>query len=161
MMNFVSKSNANPHTKSEINYQLIDGNMRMIILISTIIEGYRRLDDLESMPNGFNRIFYQDNTDKGTFVDFLSRPEDYGEDVEIFVKNIHTILDNIENYGIQSLREAIQNICQGSIKISLIKSESCKECGSIEFETREDGDRYCKSCGALDEDSLYDFGPEG
>jgi transcription initiation factor TFIIIB Brf1 subunit/transcription initiation factor TFIIB len=24
----------------------------------------------------------------------------------------------------------------------------------------EDGARYCKSCGALDEDSLYDFGPE-
>ena len=52
----------------------------MIILISTIIEGYRRLDDFESMPDGFNKIFYKDNTDKGTFVDFLSKPEENGED---------------------------------------------------------------------------------
>ena len=108
MTNFVVNSDSNPDTNSEINYQLVDGNIRMIILFSTIIEGYRRLDDLESMPDGLNKIFYKDNTDKGTFVDFLNKPEDYGEDVEIFVKNIHTILDNIENYGIQSLREAMR-----------------------------------------------------
>ena len=132
----------------------------MIILLSAIIEGYRRLDNLQSIPQGFYKIFYEDNTDKGTFVDLLSKPEDYGEDVEIFVKNIHTVLDNIERDANLSLREVIEHICRGTIRIELHKAESCKECGSIEFETREDGDRYCKSCGALDEDSLYDFGPE-
>ena len=157
MESFAVKNEDNENSSFETNYKLIDGNKRMIILLSFVIEGYRRIDNLESMPENFNKIFYKDNTEKGTFVDFLGKPEEFGDDVEIFVKNIHSALDLLEKrLTVATLREAMERICRGEITVSMYISH-CKECGSIEFETGEDGERYCKSCGAA---RNGDFGPE-
>ena len=112
------------------------------------------------MPDNFHKIRYQDNTDEGSIVYLLTKHEDYGDDVTSFVENINTILDSVQNQG--KLEDFIQSVSEGRIRVTLVKADSsrCKECGHSEFETREDGDRYCKNCGAIDEDSLYDFGSE-
>ena len=126
-------------------------------LFAAVIEAYRRLDNLESMPENFNQIYYEDNTDKGTIVDLLGNHQDYGDDVTSFVENINTILDSVEKQG--KLEDFIECVSRGCIRASLHKSKSsqCKECGHSEFEIKEEGDKYCKSCGALDQDSGYDF----
>ena len=133
------------------------GKKNLMIIFAAIIEAYRRLDNLESMPEGFHKILYQDNTEEGTVVNLLTNHEDYGDDVTSFVQNINTILDSVQNQG--KLEDFIQSVCEGRIRVSLVKTEksSCKECGHSEFETREDGSRYCKSCGAMDQDSGFVF----
>ncbi|MFL2967868.1 MAG: tetratricopeptide repeat protein, partial [Candidatus Poseidoniaceae archaeon] len=141
----------------DMEYHIIDGKKNLMTLFAAVIEAYRRLDNLESLPDSFNQIYYEDNTDRGTIVDLLSNHQDYGDDVTSFVQNINTILDSVQNQG--KLEDFIQSVCEGRIRVFLIKTEksSCKECGHSEFETREDGSRYCKSCGAMDQDSGFEF----
>ena len=142
----------------EMRYQIIDGKKNLLILFTAIIEAYRRLDNQESMPDKFHKIRYQDNREEGSIVDLLTKHDDYGDDVSLFVENINTILDMVQKQG--KLEGFIQNVSQGRILVSFVKNDqsSCKECGHSEFETRGEGDRYCKSCGCADSDSLFDFG---
>ena len=141
----------------DMEYHIVDGKKNLMTLFAALIEAYRRLDDLESMPEYFNHIYFEDNTDKGTIVDLLGNRQDYGDDVTSFVENINTILDSVEKQG--KIEDFIECVSRGHIRVALHKpnSQNCKECGHSEFETREDGDRYCKSCGAMDHDSGFVF----
>ena len=142
-------------------YTIVDGRRRLIVLCAALIEANRRTDNKEDRKYLVDNVLYKDNTDTGSLGYMIENHLDYGEDFSSFVKNINVIIDAIENNG--KLTDFYETVSTSDIRWTLInpKQSACKECGSIEFETREDGDRYCKSCGALDEDSLYDFGPEG
>ena len=141
----------------DIEYHIVDGKKNLMTLFAAVIEAYRRLDNLESLPENFNQIYYEDNTDKGTIVDLLSNHQDYGDDVTSFVENINTILDSVEKQG--KIEDFIESVSKGQIRVALYKSDpqQCNECGHSEFETREGGDRYCKGCGAMDQDSGFEF----
>ena len=141
-------------------YTIVDGRKRLIVLCTALIEANRRTDNKEDRKYLVDNVLYKDNTDTGSLGYMIENHSDYGEDFSSFVKNINVIIDAIENNG--KLTDFYETVSTNDIRWTLInpKQTACKECGSIEFETREDGDRYCKSCGALDEDSLYDFGPE-
>ena len=145
----------------EIRYQVVDGRKNLLILFAAIIEAYRRLDNLESMPDNFHKIRYQDNTDEGSIVDLLTKHEDYGDDVSSFVENINTILDSVQNQG--KLEDFIQSVSEGRIRVSLVKTDKnhiAKIAAMQSLKPVKMGKDTARASGALDEDSLYDFGSE-
>ena len=53
------KKGQDVHPLFEIEFHLLDGKKNLMILFAAIIEAYRRLDNLESMPDNFHN--YSEN----------------------------------------------------------------------------------------------------
>ena len=103
-------------------YHIIDGRKNLTILLAAVIEAAKRVGMGVNDIAGLNEINFQDNTDKGTLAEFLSNPDDFGDDVCLFMDSIHSILDFVEENG--DLNTFLRAVLNGKIACTAFEMAS-------------------------------------
>ena len=68
--------------------------------------------------DSFLELYFLDNTDQGKFVDMINNPQDFGEDVELFVANIERFLTKFDD-----IDELIRCILRTPIRMTSVDDD--------------------------------------
>ena len=56
-----------------------------------------RSKEHDKILDSFLEVYFLDNTDRGRFAEMIYNPQDFGEDVELFVTNIEEFLTKFDD----------------------------------------------------------------
>ena len=72
----------------------------------------------DKILDSFLEVYFLDNTDRGKFVEMINSPQDFGEDVELFVANIKRFLTKFDD-----IDELIRCILRTPIRMTSVDDD--------------------------------------
>lgn len=97
---------------------IVDGRRFFITLYAAFIKSSELSKEHNKILDSFLEVYFLDNTDRGKFVDMINNPQDFGEDVELFVANIEEILTKFDD-----IDELIRCILRTPIRMTSVDDD--------------------------------------
>ena len=97
---------------------IVDGRRFFITLYAAFIKSSELSKEHDKILDSFLEVYFLDNTDRGKFVDMINNPQDFGEDVELFVANIEQFLAKFDD-----IDELIRCILRTPIRMTSVDDD--------------------------------------
>ena len=97
---------------------IVDGRRFFITLYAAFIKSSELSKEHYKILDSFLEVYFLDNTDRGKFVEMINSPQDFGEDVQLFVANIEEFLTKFDD-----IDELIRCILRTPIRMTSVDDD--------------------------------------